>query len=192
MGNTAVKGYTDVWGKHGAAIYDHTGPASYVATGEKLFPNSLGLRNIDYVHVMRSSNGIYNVAAVSPSGSGGNATQITLLWSFATTGSIATLVTNVAGTGMTPGNVAPLTFPAAPAGGITATGFITVLTATTYSYTITNPGLGYTSAPVPTASSAATGGTAPTFTTTLTTIGQSATTGANLSGVSVRLLAIGG
>lgn len=190
MGNTAVKGYTDIWGKHGAAIYDHTGPASYVATGEKLAGQYLGLRNIDYVHCMRSSNGAFDVIALSPTTAGGNAVTITLLWYFATTGSVASVSQNAAGIGMTPGTTVPITFAAAPAGGVTATGTLTVLTATTFSTVITNPGAGYTVAPSATVTG--TGGTPPTLTSNLSTAGAAPAAGTNLSGSSVRLLAIGG
>ena len=34
MGNIAVKGYLDIFGKHGAWIGDHSGPAAYVTGGE--------------------------------------------------------------------------------------------------------------------------------------------------------------
>lgn len=189
MGNTAVKGYTDVWGKHGAAIYDHTGPASYVTGGEKLTPQSLGLRNIDWVEPMRSASGAIVVIALSPAGNGGNATSIILQWQFTTTGSIASVGTGTAGSGMTPGVTVPLVFPAPGAGGVQATGTLTVLTATTFSTIITNPGSGYSGSVVPTVTLA---GTAPILTATLSTVGAQPAAGTNLSGISVRLLAIGG
>lgn len=187
MGNTAVKGYTDVWGKHGAAIYDHTGPASYVVGGETLFPTAFGLRSIDFFTAMISSNSVYEIVAVSPAGGGGNATSIKARWQFATTGSVAS-VTGTGGTGMTVGTTA-LTIDAPPAGGVQATGTITVLTATTFTTTITNPGRGYVTAPAVTA---ATGGTPPTLTANLSAEGNEAPAGLNLSGSSIRVMVIGG
>lgn len=190
MGNTAVKGYTDVWGKHGAAIYDHTGPASYPAGGEKIVPTMFGLRSIDYVHLMRSTNNIANVQALSPAGSGGNASSIILQWTYSTATSVASVVQNAAGTGMTPGVTVPIVFGAPAAGGTQATGTLTVVTATTFTTNVTNPGVGYASAPTATVSG--TGGTPPTLTTTLSASGAQPATGSNLSGISVRLIAIGG
>jgi hypothetical protein len=190
MGNTAVKGYTDVWGKHGAAIYDHTGPASYVTGGEKLTPQSFNLRSIDWAESMRSSNGALSAIAVSPPGGGGNATSITLLWQYSGTTSVASVSQNAAGVGMTPGVTVPIAFSAPAAGGTQATGTLTVLTATTFSSIITNPGSGYASAP--TATVAGTGGTPPTLTSNLSTSGSQPAAGTNLSGVSVRIIAIGG
>lgn len=192
MGNTAVKGYTDVWGKHGAAIYDHTGPVSYSqTTGDVLTAQSLGLRSIDFVANQNSApGGIYEVNANSPAAGGTNPATQSLHWYYATSTSVATVVTGTAGSGMTPGVIVPIAFSAPAAGGTQATGTITILTATTFSYQITNPGKGYASAP--TATVTGTGGTAPLLTTTLSAAGAEAAVGSNLSGLSVRLLAIGG
>jgi hypothetical protein len=192
MGNQAVKGYTDVIGKHGLAVYDHTGPASYSqATGDILTAQSLGLRSIDFVANENSGpGGIYEVNATSPSNVGSNPATQSLHWYFATSSSVATVAQNAAGIGMTPGVTVPIVFGAPPAGGTQATGTLTVLTATTFSYQITNPGKGYTSAP--TAVVSGTGGTPVTLTTTLSAAGAEATTGANLSGLTVRIMAIGG
>lgn len=187
MGNTAVKGYTDVIGKHGLAVYDHTGPASYVVGGETLFATAFGLRSIDFITAMISSDGIYEIVAVSPSGGGGNPTSLRVRWEFATTGSVAS-VTGTGGTGMTLGTYA-LTIAAPPAGGVQAVGTLTVLTATTFSTSITTPGRGYLTAPTV---SAATGGTPPTLTANLSGEGNEAPAGLNLSGSSIRLMAIGG
>lgn len=187
MGNQAVKGYTDVVGKHGLWIGDHTGPASYVTGGETLTAQYFGLRSLDMVNTMRANSGVYSAATLSPAGIAGAITQtIKMIWQFATTGSVAS-VTVSGGTGMTPGTYA-LAFSGG--GGTGATGTLTVLTATTTSTpVITNPGSGYTSAPTVTA---ATGGTPPTLTAVLSTAGQQVGPGANLSAIGVRMIAIGG
>ena len=78
---------------------------------------------------------------------------------------------------MTVGTFA-LSIAAPPTGGVQAVGNIQVLTATTYTITITNPGSGYTSAPTTTA---ATGGTPPTLTAHLSVAGAEVAAGANLS-----------
>lgn len=190
MGNTAVKGYTDVWGKHGAAIYDHTGPASYVIGGETLRPNFFGLRSIDWFEAMRSSNGALSAISISPPGGGGNATSVVMKWQYAGTGSVASVSQNAAGVGMTPGVTVPIVFSAPAAGGTQATGTLTVLTATTFSSVITNPGSGYASAP--TATVTGTGGTPVTLTSNLSVSGAEPAAGTNLSGQSIRVIAIGG
>ena len=61
-------------------------------------------------------------------------------------GTVASIAQVTAGSGMTPGTYA-LTFSAAPAGGTTATGTITVTATAITSYSITNPGKGYTAPP---------------------------------------------
>ena len=95
-------------------------------------------------------------------------------------------VTGTGGTGMTVGTVA-LAFSGG--GGTGAAGTLTVLTATTFSVTITNPGSGYTSAPTVTA---ATGGTPPTLTATLSAPYEEVPTGANLSAEDFQFAAVGG
>jgi len=50
MAEKILNGYADVFGKHAAAISDHTGPASYVTGGETIqLPSPLGLRSIDFI-----------------------------------------------------------------------------------------------------------------------------------------------
>lgn len=191
MGNKSVNGYVDVIGKHGIWIGDHTGPASYVAGGETLTAQYFGLRSLDMANAMRSTNLAYSAVSISPTGNAGAISQnIKLLWQFASTGSVASVSQNAAGSGMTVGTTVPIVFSAPAAGGVQATGTLTVLTATTFSSVITNPGSGYTSAPTATVSG--TGGTPPTLTSNLSTSGAQVAAGANLSGVSVRMIAIGG
>jgi hypothetical protein len=48
MGNQAVPGYADVWGKHATFIGDHTGPVNYTTGGEMIRKKNLGLRSIDW------------------------------------------------------------------------------------------------------------------------------------------------
>ena len=88
MGNTAVKGYTDVVGKHGLAIYDVTGPVSYTqwtapSTGGQQFtqPSAFGLRNFDFVQPIGFTvSGTYFVEAKFTAGSGGNLSKFILVW----------------------------------------------------------------------------------------------------------------
>lgn len=103
MGNTAVKGYTDVWGKHGAAIYDHTGPASYSqwtapnTGGEVVTPQPFGLRNIDIViPIGFTVSGNYFVEAKMTAGAGGNLTKAILVWFAVTLPSGVLTLTQVA------------------------------------------------------------------------------------------------
>lgn len=191
MGNQAVKGYVDIFGKHGSFVGDHTGPVSYVTGGETITAQSLGLRSIDILNSMRSNNSAYSAVSLSPAGNSGNVvTSVKVLWQFSSTGSVASVSQNAAGIGMTPGTTVPIVFGAPAAGGVQATGTLTVLTATTFSSVITNPGSGYTSAPTATVSG--TGGTPVTLTSNLSTSGAQVGAGANLSGVSVRIIALGG
>lgn len=87
MSEIAVKGYTDVWGKHGAAIYDHTGPKSYVqwtapsTGGDIVGHDRFGLRNIDFIHAIGFTvSGSYFVVAKLSAGNGGNLPKATLIW----------------------------------------------------------------------------------------------------------------
>lgn len=86
MGNQAVSGYTDIVGKHGLWVGDHTGPASYTQGGETLGVasapgTSFGLRSIDFVEAEELSNsGNYAVKVVSPAGSGGQVQTRSLRW----------------------------------------------------------------------------------------------------------------
>ena len=88
MGNQAVPGYTDIFGKHGAWVGDHTGPASYVTGGETLQATSFGLRSIDFsIAEDLSHSGNYAVEILSPVGSGGSVATRTLRWFTANAGS---------------------------------------------------------------------------------------------------------
>ena len=81
MGDTAVGGYTDIIGKHGLWVGDHTGPTSYVAGGESISALSHGLRSLDMVIVEDlAHSGNYAVEAVSPVGAGSSAQTRTLRW----------------------------------------------------------------------------------------------------------------
>lgn len=87
MGNKAVNGYTDVWGKHGAAIYDHTGPSSYTqwtapsTGGDQLTPSAFGLRSIDIaLPIGYTVSGNYFVIAKLTAGNGGNLSKAILVW----------------------------------------------------------------------------------------------------------------
>ncbi len=88
MGVTAVKGYTDVIGKHGLSIYDVTGPTSYTtwsapSTGGQQFltPAQFGLRNFDFVQAVGFTvSGLYCVEAKLTAGNGGNLSKFILIW----------------------------------------------------------------------------------------------------------------
>jgi hypothetical protein len=88
MPDTAVSGYTDIIGKHGLWVGDHTGPASYVAGGESITAQSKGLRSLDYLDVEAlSHSGNYSLQVQSPVGSGGSVQAQTLRWYVANAGS---------------------------------------------------------------------------------------------------------
>lgn len=84
----------------------------------------------------------------------------TALWLYSGNLGVSSVVQNAAGSGMTPGTVAAISFSGG--GGTGAAGTVTVLTATTVSIALTNSGSGYTT--TPTATVAGTGGTPPTLT----------------------------
>jgi len=93
MGNQAVSGYTDIVGKHGLWIGDHTGPSSYVTGGESIgnanAPGSFGLRSLDLVAAEAlSHSGNYAVEVLSPIGSGGSAQTRNLKWFYSPTNSL--------------------------------------------------------------------------------------------------------
>ena len=174
-------------GEFRQALLYASGPATYAAAGDPVYNPGAN----EYINVptsTRTLSGNYNVdfqpaavgynivraGAPSPSQSGWTAR-----WSFVNIGggSGVASVTGSGGTGMTPGTY-PLTIAAPPAGGTQAVGNIQVLTATTYTITITNPGSGYTTAPTTTA---ATGGTPPTLTSHLSVAGAEVAAGSNLS-----------
>lgn len=102
MGNTSVKGYVDIWGKHGVNIFDHTGPASYVAWtapstgGDVLTAKQLGLRSLDFVHGTGSdTSGTYYVRPVN-TGTGMRQSWI-LVWYVLATGVQVAAGVNLAG-----------------------------------------------------------------------------------------------
>lgn len=82
MGNTACKGYTDVFGKHGVWIGDHTGPASYVQGGETILASAVGnLRSLDFlVPEEETVSGNYSLQSVSPTTIGGIKQSGKLKW----------------------------------------------------------------------------------------------------------------
>ena len=87
MGNSAVKGYSDIFGKHAAWIGDHTGPSSYAKGGETLTangaPGSLGgLRSVDVLLAEAlSKSGNYLVQSQATASGGGNPGQTgKLVW----------------------------------------------------------------------------------------------------------------
>lgn len=173
---------------------DHTGPALYTAGGETLGVinnmtgvSVVGLGSIDEVlgSGSLSVSGNYTVQA-QPTGTGSRKT-FKLIWIFSgVNGQGVTVVQNAAGSGMTVGTTVPIVFSGGTGSG--AAGTVTVLTATTVSITVTNPGT-YTAAP--TASVSGTGGTPPTLTVGLATVGAQVTAGVNLSGETVRIGYVG-
>jgi hypothetical protein len=166
------------------------GPASYASTGDPVYNPGSG-EYINFPSTCMSLSGNYRVRFIplavgtnqvrAGGGVGGpSVSGWTARYEFANTsgGAGVASVTGSGGSGMTVGTYA-LTIAAPPAGGVQATGTLTVLTATTFSTKITNPGAGYLTAP---ATSAATGGTPPTLTAVLSVAGAEVGSGANLSG----------
>lgn len=87
MANANVKGYTDVWGKHGADVYDHAGPKSYTqwsapsTGGDVVKAATFGLRSIDFiVPIGYTVSGSYFVVAKLTAGGGGNPASAILIW----------------------------------------------------------------------------------------------------------------
>jgi hypothetical protein len=82
MSDTVLKGYADVFGKHAAAIADHTGPASYTTGGETIqLPSPLGLRSIDFLFAESISvSGNYRVTPQSLVGGGALLNKAKLQW----------------------------------------------------------------------------------------------------------------
>lgn len=193
--NTQIAGFPDVWGGRSRAVpVDHQGPASYVAGGEVFptqsvygGPNSLGLAGVLWCSGGTTESGNYDVVPIF-GGGGKIAGTIKLKWQISGgAGNGVTSVTGSGGSGMT---VAPVALAFSGGGGSGAAGTLTVLTATTFSIKITNPGSGYTSAPTVTA---ATGGTPPTLTATIGGVaGLEVPAATNLSAEVIRLLVIGG
>jgi len=192
MSEVAVKGYTDIWGKHGVCITDHTGPASYAAGGEVFsHPQRFGLRNFDFLIPMGITiSGNYEVKGQTKVGGGGNLSSMTLRW-YTTPGSQGSAVSGVTITaGGTYTGAAPTVTFAAPTSGTTATGVAILNDAGTavIGVEITNPGSGYTAAPAVTFGSGGATGTSE-----ITQIAPGEVAAAtNLSGETIRLLAIGG
>lgn len=82
MSETVLKGYADVFGKHAAAVSDHTGPTSYTTGGETIsLPSPLGLRSIDYINCEEYTvSGNYRVVPQSLVGGGALLQKAKLRW----------------------------------------------------------------------------------------------------------------
>ena len=189
MSNTTVAGVEPWGGRSRAVILDHTGPSSYALGGESLSQSStlggsnvFGLAGFYKVDGGLTVSGNYRVDASY--GGTGSRPSIKLKWTYAGNQLGVDGVTSSGGSGMTAGTY-PLTFSAG-----NATGTITVSTSAVTAINITSPGSGYLAIPTV---SAATGGTPPTLTAYVgTSVGGEVVAGTNLSGETVRLLAIGG
>lgn len=184
MNTSYVGGQMATYGELRPALLTGTGPASYAAaTGDPISNPAPG----DYIAVANectTQSGNYSLSAMPTSAGqiragGPSATQSgwTWIWTYSGKQGVATVVQNVAGTGMTPGTVVPIVFSGG--GGAGAAGTVTVLTATTISIKITSVGGGYTSAP--TATISGTGGTPATLTATVAPGSGSVPNGTNLS-----------
>jgi hypothetical protein len=184
-------------GEFRQALLYAVGPASYSTTAGDPVYNPGANEYINVPTSTRTLSGNYNVdfqpAAVGYNNIRAGAPSAgqsgwTARWSFTNLngGSGVASVTGSGGTGMTVGTYA-LSIAAPPTGGVQAVGNIQVLTATTYTITITNPGSGYTSAP---ATTAATGGTPPTLTAHLSAAGAEVAAGANLSAEQIQFGAV--
>jgi hypothetical protein len=193
MANTAIAGVEPWGGRTRAIILDHTGPSSYVIGGESLSqsanggPNVLGLAGFYHVEAGVSASGTYTIQVLY--GGTGVRNSIKLRWNYRASSQGVSSVTSSGGSGMTAGTY-PLTFTNTNTGGSGAAGTITVTASAVTSISITSPGTGYFAAPTVTA---ATGGTPPTLTATAGIVnGGEVASGTNLSGETIRLLAIGG
>ncbi len=192
MADTKLPDYPARLGGKQSTIVDHTGPASYVSGGETLGVlnnqtgvTSGGLGSMDFVDIMDLTlSGNYSLGTQA-TGKGSRKTA-KLVWFFSgVNGQGVTATQNVAGSGMTVGNVGTISFTGGTST-VVASGTFTVLTATTGTITITNPGV-YTVAPT-SATVTGTGGTPPTMNTpTLVPIATQVNAGANLSGEVARL-----
>lgn len=190
MGDTAVKGYVDVWGKHGVWIGDHTGPVSYTTGGTtSREPRAYGLRSFDiYLPMGFTVSGNYQVFSQSTSAGGNNNSTVKLRWFYAPTlTGVSDIAIATAGTGQTNGTYV---IAATGGGGSGATAQITIAGGAVTQAAILNPGTGYTSAPTFTV---AEGGTPGTLTATIGQVsGTEVVAGSNLSGETIRALVIGG
>ena len=179
---TLLHGYPDFVGKRCTWCGHGSGPTSLLAAGDAVTLPLYGYYIDAIGGDVRSISGTYDVishpAAVGPRASW------SLIWRFATTGSVASVAQNQAGSGMTPG-----TYVVTATTG-TAQISVVVASATTLgAITVLNPGSGYASAPTFTL---AAGGTPATLTATLSTIGATVAAGANLSAEQVQLMGFGG
>lgn len=109
MADNPVSGFPDVFGKHGVALVEHTGPASYVqvsgsAGGDVLKTPSfggstqVGTRSYAYVDCAMDYSGVYVVYPIYSSLNTPNAgirTQIQLKWVTASTGAEVAPGTNL-------------------------------------------------------------------------------------------------
>jgi hypothetical protein len=179
---TLLHGYPDFVGKRATWCGYGNGPSSLLAAGDLVKLPCFGYYIDAIAGSFRSVSGIYDVIA-QPAAVGARASW-SLIWRFATTGSVASVAQNQAGTGMTTG-----TYIVTATTG-TAQISVVVASATTLgAITVLNPGSGYTLAPTFTL---AAGGTSATLTATLSTIGATVAAGANLSAEQVQIMGFGG
>lgn len=186
-------------GEFRQAMLYAVGPASYSqATGDPVY-NPGANEYIDFPMQAVTASGNYSVefnpiaaglnivraGAPSPSQSGWTARWFSQ--NLNGTVSVAKIVQNVAGTGMTPGTY-PITFSGGTAT-TAATGTVTVTATTVTSVSITNPGL-YTVAPTGATIGGSPGGTPATLTLTASTPGSEIPTGANLSAETLQFGAV--
>lgn len=191
MGNQSVPGYTDVFGKHGAWIGDHTGPSSYAIGGESVAASVFGgLRSLDILLPESISNsGNYEVKSVAAGKAGAVKQTGTLKWFYASGIGVNSVAIATAGSGQTNGTYT-ITDTGTNFTGTAAQVSITIAGGLITKATVINPGSGYTGAPTFTV---AEGGTPGTLTGTVgSASGVEVTAATNLSGETVRVLAIGG
>ncbi len=152
---TLLPGYPDLIGRRFAWVANGNGPASYVQGGD---PTQLPTSHT-YIDTITSDvpsiSGNYTVIAAQSYAGQRPTWKIKWIYAGGQLG-VDGIQQNVAGSGMTPGLVTPLTFSTG-----NASGTFTVLTATTGYITITSAGSGYVTPPTVTTSG--TGGTPPTF-----------------------------
>jgi hypothetical protein len=103
MADIAVPGYTDILGKHGVWIGDHTGPVSYAAYtgpntgGDVIKAPQYGLRSIDAVYAMGYSiSGNFAVRTKLSTAKGASVQSAILVWLAVTYSTGVEVLTEVA------------------------------------------------------------------------------------------------
>ena len=179
-----IPGYETSIGSKLLVLVDHFGPTSYnAATGDVYTAKNINRGGFDRVLAGASLSGTYSVMPVYGAGAKGmGVSSVSLKWSVVTSGVVSG--TTITAAGVYTGTAPTITFSAAPAGGVTATGtgVLNVAGTALVGIIINNPGSGYVTAPTVTVATG--GGTA---TASITNSPGPVANGTNLSAEAVRL-----